>query len=349
MARIRRIVVEKLFGVFDHDIRLNEGGITLIHGPNGYGKTAILSLVDELVNGTEPPASWPYTSFYLFLDGGEIVRRGKLAHRAMKDIHVRLIRTQRLTRAKPWDFLGSLAGSATPERGDAVSVVSHFLAELYQRVQTKYAEIAQSLERTFPKRVLELNTNRESSNAQLRSELLELEQRRRELVRLGLVARESDDAALPDREANDAARQILEVYVEDTRKKLAVFDDISHKAALFLDVINKRFTYKKVELSSEGIAIVTPRGDEIPTNHLSSGEQHELVLLYELLFETASGTLVMIDEPELSLHVAWQIEWLRDLERIVEVTGIDVLVATHSPQIINDRWDLTVELKGPEA
>jgi len=28
-------------------------------------------------------------------------------------------------------------------------------------------------------------------------------------------------------------------------------------------------------------------------------------------------------------------------------SNIDVLIATHSPDIIHDRWDLTVELKGP--
>jgi len=39
---------------------------------------------------------------------------------------------------------------------------------------------------------------------------------------------------------------------------------------------------------------------------LSSGEQQEVVMLYELLFCVQPGTLVLIDEPELSLHVVWQ-------------------------------------------
>jgi predicted ATP-binding protein involved in virulence len=34
------------------------------------------------------------------------------------------------------------------------------------------------------------------------------------------------------------------------------------------------------------------------------------------------------------------------LADITKLTEIDVLIATHSPQIIHDRWDLTVELKG---
>ena len=84
-----------------------------------------------------------------------------------------------------------------------------------------------------------------------------------------------------------------------------------------------------------------------PAN-LSSGEQHELVLFYELLFKVKPNSLILIDEPELSLHVVWQQQFLGDLEDITKLTGFDILIATHSPLIIHDRWDLTVELKGPE-
>jgi len=68
-------------------------------------------------------------------------------------------------------------------------------------------------------------------------------------------------------------------------------------------------------------------------------------MLYNLLFEVRPGTLVLLDEPELSLHVAWAKHFIKDLQRIVVLSDIDVVVATHSPDLINDRWDLTVELK----
>jgi predicted ATP-binding protein involved in virulence len=74
-----------------------------------------------------------------------------------------------------------------------------------------------------------------------------------------------------------------------------------------------------------------------------------LVLLYELLFLVSPDSLVMIDEPEISLHVAWQQEFLNDLSTIIDQTLFDALIATHSPQIIHDRWDLTVELAAGAA
>jgi hypothetical protein len=36
---------------------------------------------------------------------------------------------------------------------------------------------------------------------------------------------------------------------------------------------------------------------------------------------------------------------LEDLQKIMQLVLIDLLITTHSPGIISDRWDLTVELK----
>ncbi|NET57213.1 MAG: AAA family ATPase, partial [Symploca sp. SIO2E6] len=75
----------------------------------------------------------------------------------------------------------------------------------------------------------------------------------------------------------------------------------------------------------------------------------ELIMLYELLFKVEPKTLVLIDEPELSLHVGWQVEFIKDLQEITKLADLDILMATHSPDIIQNRWDLTVELKGIET
>ncbi len=73
-----------------------------------------------------------------------------------------------------------------------------------------------------------------------------------------------------------------------------------------------------------------------------------LITLYELLFKVEPNSLVLIDEPELSLHVGWQSQFLKDLQEITELADLDILMATHSPDIIQDRWDdLTVELEAP--
>jgi predicted ATP-dependent endonuclease of OLD family len=72
------------------------------------------------------------------------------------------------------------------------------------------------------------------------------------------------------------------------------------------------------------------------------------VLAYDLLFNVKPDALVLIDEPEISLHVAWQQQFLNDIARIAEVASLRFIIATHSPQIIHKWWAQAVAL-GPDA
>ena len=50
--RIRRVFVEGLFGLFDYEILMKlEDQITIIHAPNGFGKTARPRIITGLLQG----------------------------------------------------------------------------------------------------------------------------------------------------------------------------------------------------------------------------------------------------------------------------------------------------------
>ena len=50
LLRLQRIEVDGLFGIYDHRIDLNlRDRVTLLHGPNGVGKTSVLRMVDALL------------------------------------------------------------------------------------------------------------------------------------------------------------------------------------------------------------------------------------------------------------------------------------------------------------
>jgi len=52
----------------------------------------------------------------------------------------------------------------------------------------------------------------------------------------------------------------------------------------------------------------------------------------------------LIDEPEISLHVVWQLEFMADLLRIQAANNFQCVIATHSPQIIQNAGDITIDL-----
>ena len=77
---------------------------------------------------------------------------------------------------------------------------------------------------------------------------------------------------------------------------------------------------------------------------LSSGEKETIVLFYNLLFEISSGEILLIDEPEISLHIAWQRMFINDLKKIAELRNLTILVATHSPQMISGNRNIQIDL-----
>lgn len=261
-------------------------------------------------------------------------------------LKVRFIESERLTR------LGKRAvhRPRTLERTrPAVLVFSEELANEIQKALAAYGELSQRLDRTFPMRLVQ-QIQRDTlgpSSEILTKKLVDLEKKRATLRGVGLLEKEDEKFEYPETR-QDLTQQVLPVYVQDTEEKLAVFDEIAAKIETLKEIVNSRFTFKHLEiLKGEGFHFSSTQQNPLRVTHLSSGEQHMLVLLFELLFSVKPNSLVLIDEPEISLHVGWQHQFLEDVQRVASLSSIDILIATHSPQIINNRWSLTVELQPP--
>jgi len=258
-------------------------------------------------------------------------------------IDCRLIETQRLLILRDEDQETYYGHSRKPQSTLAITRKARALKEIISKEINAYATLSQSLDRSFPKRVI-LRTAMQTPEG-LTSQLDELDARRRELMDAGILDTEADDpVSLPEGPLDPAIARVLHVYADDTKKKLSSLSQLLSKITLFKTLIDQRFITKDVSISRQHGIDVFSRGANVPLDKLSSGEQHQLVLFFELLFEIKRNSLILIDEPELSLHVAWQKKFIGDLLSIIELNKFDVILATHSPQLIG-RWnDLVVEL-----
>lgn len=67
----------------------------------------------------------------------------------------------------------------------------------------------------------------------------------------------------------------------------------------------------------------------------SSGEQCMIVLMLGIAGHINDGSLILIDEPEISLHPEWQEAFMELLSRTFSgYSGCHFIIATHSPQIV---------------
>ena len=159
---------------------------------------------------------------------------------------------------------------------------------------------------------------------------------------------ESGGIVIPDGMA-PWQKNVLWTYLEDSDKKLSTFRSVLDRVSLLQEIVTRRFLYKRLEVDgNRGLRVVSDEGQDLGLSMLSSGEQHELVLLYDLLFNVKAGSLVLIDEPEISLHVSWQKRFIEDLRRISSLVQFRSIVATHSPQIAGKWIDRMITL-APEA
>ena len=252
----------------------------------------------------------------------------------------RLVRTESSIRPKTRFGRGSFA---------FVSSVLECSLDFQRRLDdtmAAYGRHAQALDQSFPRRLI--SATNQLASEELEERMAALNKKTDELRALGILDETPDrpfDAASLH-QVDPAQARVMTLYVEDIERKLRALEDLANRLRLLLSSVNGKFRNKRVRLDREEKSLVAEdRGSrQLPLDSLSSGEQHELVLHYDLLFRVPSNTVVLIDEPELSLHVGWQKKFLSDLTKIVELSGFDAVVATHSPFIVGDRDDLLVGL-----
>jgi AAA domain, putative AbiEii toxin, Type IV TA system len=259
----------------------------------------------------------------------------------VKLMPVHLIETQRL-----------ISGRVTARRGAGdpppITVLRYAqdLAANLSRALAENSTTTQRLDRSFPRRVLASPPLAGVTDMQIRERYGEQSELRDRLAEIAVLDT-ATDVPLPDRELQDWERRMLWTYLDDAQQKLATFEPLLDRVALLRDIVNSRFRYKKLLIErDQGFKFVTDDNSEIGPTALSSGEQHELVLIYDLLFNVEPGSLVLIDEPEISLHVAWQQQFLDDMMRVSQLASLRFIVATHSPQIIHKWWSRAIDLSG---
>ena len=124
------------------------------------------------------------------------------------------------------------------------SYSNELVYEIKERLAS-YASVSQSLDRSFPTRVLKQRAYEDLTSEELLKKLEELEKDRSGLIETGLLEHDKDEnPQIPQDEIDESMRNILSVYVKDVEEKLRVFDDITSKIDLFRRIINSKFSYR---------------------------------------------------------------------------------------------------------
>lgn len=140
-------------------------------------------------------------------------------------------------------------------------------------------------------------------------------------------------------------------YLSDLAKKVSDFvathdsltkDDlniINHDKDLFISIVNESFkdTKKIIDPNESKIVFIHEEDQSrIPIKKLSSGEKQLLIILLTVLLQKQSECIVVMDEPEISLHIHWQYALIDNLLKLNP--NAQYILSTHSPSIFGKGW-----------
>lgn len=138
----------------------------------------------------------------------------------------------------------------------------------------------------------------------------------------------------------------FEKFEENSKRTLESISKFLETLNFFLIDSYKEILFK--EDTSELVFNVLDKNKKITSQFkdikfLSSGEQQILILFSYIAFNSQDGRLFIIDEPELSLHIKWQEDFLEKIENITP-KSTQLIFATHSPILANKRKNKAVAL-----
>lgn len=135
-----------------------------------------------------------------------------------------------------------------------------------------------------------------------------------------------------------AAFEILNNKVSTIQHKEEAITHLNHKKNLFLKTIDQLFapTYKKIDREANNIQFILREEKIILPHQLSSGEKQMLIILLSTLIQNNQPAIMIMDEPEVSLHTDWQESLIQNIRSLNE--NVQIIIATHSPFIISQGW-----------
>jgi len=128
-------------------------------------------------------------------------------------------------------------------------------------------------------------------------------------------------------------KYIDKLIYEKDKKSSEVYELVRKKLQSIFEGFNLQVEFNLLD-KDRNIFFKNERSERIPISQLSGGEKELITRAFTLYVSDIKDTIILIDEPETSLHPNWQNRILKIYEDFAVENNNQIIIATHSPHII---------------
>jgi len=295
---IKNIDIKKIYKAKNFNWDISGDSVNILIGKNGTGKSSILKLINATINQKNDVLD----RFY-----NPSVELKILRHYGNNES-----RNLFVTKQKHFPDVKSIL----IDTFDSEIVLDKELRRLFNEFKDYYSGIKTTFEndtKEISKRLSDIIVNITTASPE---ELKEFQD-------LTIESKKRKEKTYQDL---NLFKNIIDNFYKDTNKEI-IFDDSlikNPKIPLLVKFMN--------------VDIPSP-SDEIDEwrfiKNLSSGEKQLLIIFLTIIIENNKPFILLLDEPEISLHVEWQYILIENIQKLNP--NIQIIIATHNPLILLNR------------
>lgn len=154
------------------------------------------------------------------------------------------------------------------------------------------------------------------------------------------VQKDKEYSKLTSEQRSNKVRELYDFYKNKEFAKQPTYNydiDIDQNSLAANEDLNYIYKLKQYDLVQAASVVFYKNGKQIASEEMSSGEFAMLSMVLSISTAASdSHTLILIDEPELSLHPNWQMTIIDNLDRALKNQVCHLLIATHSHMLVSD-------------
>lgn len=315
--KINSIKIEKLYGKYDFYWALNKD-VNILAGDNGSYKTTLLKILASMCEPDNLADYLNVKSVVMDMTGDVIIK--------YRSFHDSLLRLKK--ESENDELLKELA---TKVSSDLKTGEDKSLADL-----------------TLNASIIALR----KANAKISTAAYK-ESRKYNLIATFDVPTRDDKGSALDQQLeslendyayylSDLSKQLGEIIMKTGKVEMNDMNKIYTQNNLFINIVNKAFKNTGKVVNTEQSKLQFKIGEEVLENNkrLSSGEKQFLIIMLTVLLQRKEESILIMDEPEISMHLDWQRSLLNNIKTLNP--HCQIILATHSPGVIMDGWQQLV-------